>query len=540
MARLSIAPGIWTDDPGLSSQGRWVRGNNVRFRNGRPETIDLWRPLRGVGDFPVEVGGAARAIIGARIQDPASGKSQFIVVIGTTTALYMLFPLVGPEPRTWTVENAYDALLDGDYGETYSAGDITNVTFTPAGIWSLQKTAVGIFAVPSDKPLLVVISQGSGEGTADITASADVPQCGFAFVTDENFAVYGCIHDKGGATPGGTIADSWGLTTVVWSDQDAYDVFTVDDLHLAGSYDLTDGNILVGGGPTMRGNVLWTDTAFYLMRPLYDAEFVFSIEKVDRACGLVGPKAWAQADGRLFWLSPQRTFHMYDGGSVREIPCSVQSESVDVINWDQAWTIFAVADASNSEVTWYLPRQRTELEIAAGADPREINGSVSYNYQDGTWRTGSVARTCAMSNDFGPFQLAVSVAGIVYQHGLGPSDANVEPLDWSLETSPVDLATFADVPSLEQKVILNRLAIDRVTTLPPSQEGDFEVVVRRRDWPAPSEPYSRDTVKVWHPDTRYHDLHAEGRLHDFVLRGRGTAKHRFGDLFPRVQEGSGE
>jgi hypothetical protein len=527
VARLSIAPGIWTDDPGLSSQGRWVRGNNVRFRNGRPETIDLWRPLLDGDGLPVQVEGKARGIFVGLIPDGfAPGLDKVAVIIGTHRALYQLYY---ENAGYWVLERDYDFdnVVNPDHvADTFEFTNYYgNSPSARARSWFFSPYPTGVYATYVAGYSVVMEASGS-------TATYNLPFHAASFLTDDNYAVYVGAHLALSSNIHPAVAATLSRMSIVWSDQDAYTDFTINDLTLAGTQNLTDGRVAVGGGATTRGNLIWTDTALYLMRPLYDAEFVFGFDKIDRACGLVGPHAWVEADGRVFWISPQRAFHVYDGGSVQELRCTVRAETLDALLWRQAWGVFAHHDAVNSEVVWSIPRGRN--------DDNEIDGEVRYNYLEDLWSYGDIGRTCTMNRVEADFQIAVGSDGYIYEHGLTPSDTGVQPLGWSLETSPIDLATFADVPSYEQKLILNRLALDRVTTLPPSQEGAFEVVVRRRDWPAPSEAYSRDTVKVWHPDTRYHDLHAEGRQHNFVLRGNGTAKHRFGDLFPRVQEGSGE
>lgn len=528
MPRLTFQPGLFTDGPDLSLPNTWVSGNNIRFRDGRPETIDLWRPISD------EFLGKARNILVADVVRNSGGGSarEVIIVIGTQYSLYR----AKRSASAWNFEEiteVSDLIEAGDYGPKEYSEYSNKTRLQPATVWSLNRAIGGVFC--SHPSGVYALLQGNDEQTGD-----DAVPHHASFVTEDNFAIYIGASSKGNSNANAGIAESWTNKTVVWSDQDAYVDYTISDLTLAGFYHLKDGNHAVGGGATTRGNIIWSDTAIYKMDPLYDAEFVFGFNKIDTGCGLAGPRAWAQANGAVFWMSPQLGFHIYDGGTVQELNCTIRSETTDVILFDQLWLITAYTDTASNEVVWNIPR---------GRNGSEIDGEIRYNYVEQTWSLGDKARLAQC--DRSPLETGFSVKAIqkgtgtsvggsdastsvVYEEGLKPHDDDVESFDWELTSAPMEVAQLtSDADAYGRAIRMDQLVIDRRTVLPPSGDGDFlvEVIARTDPEPGDSHPIiQRETV---HPGTRRIGFHIEGQQLQLRLSGSGRAKHRFGDFFAR-------
>jgi hypothetical protein len=517
MPRLTFEAGLYTDGPDLSLPGKFVGGNNIRFRDGRPETIDLWRPIS------TPLTGKGRAIICAETRDVTSGGAVHrttMILVGTHSHLYR-----GTKPgETWAFEDISEmSNFIENNGKEYSTY-INGIKINPSHLWSFSQTLSGIFCT---HPLgYYALMTGRNQTTGD-----DLFMHHCSFITEDNFAVYlgisANIVQRSNAND--EIAATWTNKTVVWSDQDGYLDFTIDDTHLAGFKTLNDGNYAVGGAATTRGNLIWTDTSLYRMDPLYDAEFVFGFNKIDTGCGMAGPHAWAQADGRVFWISPQLGLHEFDGGSVREILCPIRSETFDTILFDQLWNVTASTDTSANEVVFNIPR---------GRNGDEIDGEFRYNYLNGSFSLGDKGRTA--QTDRSPLSSGFSVGNdsIVYEEGLGPLDEDVEPLSWSVITAPIEIAMLTDkADAYDRALTLNRLRIDRRTTLPLNLEGDVTVSIIARSNPEPGDEQPRVERKILHPTTRFLDFHIEGQQLQIELSATSRARHRFGDIFGWFNQG---
>lgn len=520
MPRLTYRPGLCTDGPGLSTPFRYVDGNNVRFRNGRAETIDLWRPLttavhplEEIDSEAIFLDGNARGIAG----NYNDNRAPF-ALIGTHKRLYRVSHF--SVTAGWTITPV--AEWDGSSGSATGSINDDTLAMGFAGQWSMQPVGDSIFAMPNWTNRLVLAKRGSA------TITSAVPQCHAAFVTEDNFAVYVGIFSGAATNADPYVSAAWTDRTVVWSDQDAYDDFTISDLTLSRFYDLNDAGFGIGGGATTLGNFVWSDNAIYAMRPLYDTELVFGFDKLANRCGLIAPRAWAEADGRLWWMSPKRAIHVYDGGSVREVPCEVRGQLTS-INPRRLSLVHTSTDISNQQVIWWLP----------GNGQSEISGFVSLNYETGEWSKGDLPRTCALDRGVFPIALAVGADGIVYEHGMAPGDAGVMPRAWSLAMAPLDASMVLPQADYEDTFLINRLSIDRVTQAPPDHNAAFDVTLRRRDWPEHDGQIARSETKRVHPETDTLTFNIEGRQIEIAFSGESAATHRFGDIFPWARQAGG-
>ncbi len=518
MPRLRFQPGIIADDPAFTSDPRWIDGNNVRFRLGRPETIGLWRkilatPLEG---RPSEIQDALSEIaVGPSFEER---PSRPFFVVGTHQWLYRLtYTLGAGNVLVWSaekIENFTQTVPTNGYSDqpytTYdSEGRLKRAT-----VWTMQQAGKSVVAHVPNRLCLVT------EFVADVISQATLlPTAAGAFVTDDDFLVYLGHHR---AQTGQDPQHFWRWTprTVIWSDQGNFENLIPGETSLAGSFELKDGGALIGGGTTSRGILLWTDSAVYEMQPLNDAEFVFSFPNVGRMCGLAGPNAWADADGQVFWLSPAGAVHVYDGGGVTEIPCPVRSKTLDLIVPLQRYIIHATTDVSRSEVTWFLP---------CGTAGNEIDRYLTLNYAEKSWSYGMTARTCAIDRHLFDKPFMVGPDGHVYEHELAPDVANVEARAWSLTSAGFDGGN----PEITTR--MTRIVPDHIMEGP--DDPTFTIQVKGRDWPSETYPFTQRAIV--HQKSERADIRAEGRQLQIVLGGSGKTFHRLGDFLLWLEPGDG-
>jgi hypothetical protein len=103
---------------------------------------------------------------------------------------------------------------------------------------------------------------------------------------------------------------------------------------------------------------------------------------------LIGQKASVFVDGAVYWMSDEGGFFVYDG-TVKKLPCLVEDFVFQTtgsnlgINRDAGEQVCGVHNSLFSEISWFY--------VKSGSDA--VDRVVTYNYAEGTWVTGSLART---------------------------------------------------------------------------------------------------------------------------------------------------
>lgn len=167
-----------------------------------------------------------------------------------------------------------------------------------------------------------------------------------------------------------------GPLTIRWSDRFDFPEFTPSDLTLSGELVLEIGSRIVGGGMTSFGVAAWTDRVLALLNETGDNS-VFAREYVRGSTGLLGPRAWCESAGEIWWLDPDWNLWRYDGGRPRMVPCplfdATLGPSADV---SQAAWVELVSAPAYDEV-WIAYRNGT---AGAGA-----NRTLIYNHAIDAW-----------------------------------------------------------------------------------------------------------------------------------------------------------
>jgi hypothetical protein len=159
---------------------------------------------------------------------------------------------------------------------------------------------------------------------------------------------------------------------VQWSDQENNTLWTPAATNQAGSQILQTVGGIMAGVRTSGQTLILTDIdchrAVYVGPP-----FVYQFERVGAACGLVARKAVASTDAGVFWMG-QRAFFVFDGSSVRELPCEVFDHVFEDMNTAQVSKTWAVANGQTGEVWWfYCSSNSNEIDaIAARGEARPV------------------------------------------------------------------------------------------------------------------------------------------------------------------------
>jgi len=172
-----------------------------------------------------------------------------------------------------------------------------------------------------------------------------------------------------------------------FSNQEDLNDYTPTAVNTAGTFRLDKGNRIVGAVSGKDYTLVLTDSSAYVIQ-FVGPPFTFSVRQVGTNCGLIGQHALSYSDGKVFWMSGEGGFFVFDG-TVKSLPCLVEdfvftTNSNNLgINFNASDIVYAEHNTLYSEVNWFYPK--------SGSD--QIDRCVTYNYGENVWTTSSLART---------------------------------------------------------------------------------------------------------------------------------------------------
>ena len=172
-----------------------------------------------------------------------------------------------------------------------------------------------------------------------------------------------------------------------FSDQENISDYTPTSVNTSGTFRLDSGTKIVGAIKGKDYTFILTDNAAYVMQ-FVGPPFTFSIRQVGSNCGAIGQHSMKFVNGAVYWMGESGGFFVFDG-TVKALPCPVEDfvfttkgDSLG-INYQNGESVYVGLNHLYEEITWFYPK--------SGSD--NIDRCVTYNYQDQTWTTGSLART---------------------------------------------------------------------------------------------------------------------------------------------------
>ena len=184
-----------------------------------------------------------------------------------------------------------------------------------------------------------------------------------------------------------------------FSNQENLNEYQPTAINTAGTFRLDKGNEIVGAVSGKDYTLVLTDTSAYVIQ-FVGPPFTFSVRQVGTNCGLISQNGLSYSDGKVFWMSNEGGFFVYDG-TVKMLPCTVEdfvfTDTGDNlgINYDAAKVVYAEHNSLYNEINWFYPK--------AGTDNLQIDRCVTYNYAEDCWTTSSLARSTY--NDSSVFDL---------------------------------------------------------------------------------------------------------------------------------------
>jgi hypothetical protein len=172
-----------------------------------------------------------------------------------------------------------------------------------------------------------------------------------------------------------------------FSDQEDIEDYQPTSINTAGTFRIDSGSDIRGAVKGKDYIFIGTDTAAYIMQ-FVGPPFTFSIRQIGSNCGVLGQNSMVFVDTTVYWMSDEGGFFVYDG-SVKKIACLVEDFVFKTtgnnpgLNFNASQQIYAAHNSLFSEIIWFYPDASSQF----------ANRMVVYNYQEGTWTTGTLART---------------------------------------------------------------------------------------------------------------------------------------------------
>ena len=293
-----------------------------------------------------------------------------------------------------------------------------------------------------------------------------------------------------------------------FANQEQLNVYEPTATNTAGTFRLDTGNFISAATQGKDYVFVLTDNAAYVIQ-FVGPPFTFSVKQVGTNCGCIGQNAVSYSNGKVFWMSGEGGFFVFDG-TVKAIPCLVEDFVFDDLNTTANQLINVGLNNLFGEITWFYCTSSSTI----------VNRSVTYNYLDSrperpVWTTGSLARgswtdssvfglphaTSFNASDNSSYDVIGNTDGtsIYFEHEKGTDQvasgtvtaitSNIESGDFDItqartsQGQQTGVATFKGDGEYIMKI--RRFIPDFL-----SQTGDTQVTLQLRDYPNNSQSSS--------------------------------------------------
>jgi hypothetical protein len=519
---LEFQPGLWPDWTGVSVPPRWKTGFNVRFRQGRPESMGILRPLRDVGgtQSQVDVSGGRPNLIAV-----CNRGSTAQVLIGTLNKLYV----AEPSPDSTLVTGTRWAIADiTPAGLTPIADDIGPDLGRTVAAKAWWKVVLGNTIIVGrggnlDEPPFVWDRDPSHIATP--VPNAPHRAIGGFKSPNNHLHLLGCEDESLG----------WTGLTDRWANQSTIDSWASAVTSTAGAFEMSSGSRIVAGDWTGFQGTVWTDSDLFQVQELNDTSFFFRPSKLSNEAGLAAAKLWTEHNGALWWLGHDMQVRRYRGGTPEVIPCTVGRETFDQISRESVHRGFMHPVAAHGEI-W--------IWCSTGAEQLPDRAAV-FSDREQSWTIARYPRS-AMCDRSGPLRpLGVGEDGMLYEHEAAiiddtPSYGNDAPFarSWGLRSAlflpPVQTpeAETAD---------LARLVVDMERVSAPGDEASVvNVAITAYDWLRRNVGRKTADLTVLANDTDFVDLREGGRSFELEFAGDDKTETRFGQMLVGLRKAGSE
>lgn len=256
-----------------------------------------------------------------------------------------------------------------------------------------------------------------------------------------------------------------------WSDSnDPTNWDASSTTNTSGELRCSTGSYIVTAIQNREEVLVWTDTALYALS-YGTGNYTFGLQLVGTGFDIIGPNSKAVIGTAAYWMG-LNNFYTYNG-AVSPLPCSVREYVFSDINRSFGNNVYCSMDSGNNEIIWLYPSAASE----------ENDRYVIYNYLDGIWYYGQLARSAWMDRGQYTFPRAFSTDGYIYNHESGYDDGSVNPalpLNSYIESSPIEISDG------DRYMFVSRIVPDvsfRDTSLTLSPQPVVNFTLKTQDFP---------------------------------------------------------
>lgn len=527
---LQFRPGLFEDLTDYAAEGGWIRSNLVRFRDGLPEPVGGWTrfiddPLRGVaramhawtdlqGNRLLAIGTTHKLYVlyGSRAYDitPYRSAGTLSGAFATTSGSSVVTVThaahgvqVGDELHYSGASAVGGITISGSYSAT---GIVDADAYTISHSATATSTAIGGGTVGYQyeiAPGNVSAAAGRGWGvgfygketwgTPRTSAAVTIhlrtwsldnwgedliacPRSGDLYIWDRSSGLDDNRATRIANSPSNTLAvvvsaDDRHIIAVgadgeklkvQWPNQETLTSWALSVDSTAGSRRLMHGSEIIAVLRTRGEILIWTEAALYSLVYTGAIDYAFTLRRVGEGVPPIGPRAVIDHGGSVYWMS-RRAFYRYDG-AVTMLPCPMLKTVFDQFMPTQGHKVIAGLNRAFGEVMFFYPT------MGSGG---ENDRYVVFNFIEGVWYGGSLARTAWIDTDVYERPVAVSPDGWVLLHEIAHVDENGAKLNDWLESGDIDIADGEDV------MFVRRLVPD----FKLSQGGAVEISLKMRKFP---------------------------------------------------------
>lgn len=406
-------PGLASNDTIYSARGAYATADNIRWEDGRPQTIGGFAKT-----FATALTGVCR---NAFNWSNNVGKAN--IAFGTNSKLYIYVDgtLADITPTGLAAGGASNGSLGYAYGMGTYGGSYYSIPQSQHKLrtWSFGAWGQTLLASPR-YGTLYQWSNDTGTLAQEITEAPDIITIMRVNAKRRQVVAFGCNEE---------LSNNFNPLCIRWCDFEILTDWTT------GSADNAGEQILNGGGQIVAaeqvGDVfgIWTDKDLHQMTYVGDPDQTYQFDVVDTNCGIIGPNAICTMNGIAYWVGKDRRIRAWAGYGSKPVvvDCPIWKEFADNILEAQIDKTALSSNTKFGEIWIFYPDTR---------DGTENSRAVFFKVgpEGVLWSKSSLARTAFCDSGVLSYPIGVTSAGVVHNHEYG-STADGSSLSWSLTSA---------------------------------------------------------------------------------------------------------
>ena len=167
---------------------------------------------------------------------------------------------------------------------------------------------------------------------------------------------------------------------VRWSDQENIYDWVPTATNQAGELKLSNGSTIVAGLHSRQENLIYTDTALFVMQYL-GPPYVWGFNLIADNISVMSPQAITSVNNVTYWMGVDK-FYTYPG-RVETLPCTLRQYVFNDFNYSQSYQVISGSNEGYNEVWWMYPSANSPVN----------DRYVIYNHLERIWYYGTINRT---------------------------------------------------------------------------------------------------------------------------------------------------